>query len=345
MRLPLPPTLAAVTAKQLRCTYTKTREFSPDLYGYAILLVAYGAEHPLPMDFLVKAAILHPETRSGEMFQALLAKGFLRFEDRFVYLDLRKFTQIGIKVPSASKTKEAIREAIQSLQVDEIPRLQEVLKSYNKARKKLCDTQGEQFHGDYMLSGSDRVRSLHNVQKFLDGLGVTPTDYTAYFYAMFCAGGWRRVPSLHRCLGPSAADAWMNNRDEALEMLGSESLSVRTLSEVSSPWRDLNPKTEETKKKLISTGLPAICISRIQELNGYHPRSEVCISCSKAEDCRRVLVTLCDGVLPRPDLLFAVRRGEVSLDDLFSSVPVNGQPLNPMRPPWRMIKQTATVPA
>lgn len=115
------------------------------------------------------------------------------------------------------------------------------------------------------------------------------TEYYLYFYCLSEAYQWNRVWSLPSCVSGKALDIWTNNADRIRNDLIKEQMNKENTVKSISIWVDKFDYIEDRKAIYINNKQEDVCFNNPDQTFGYHPKSEICKSCSLKEQCGKRL--------------------------------------------------------
>lgn len=163
----------------------------------------------------------------------------------------------------------------------DIQKVTKLLQAYNSVRDTLYSRKDPAIHANPVSQKPSMYKHYNNMIKFFEDNRIE--DWHEYFYVLFASLNWKFVWSLKSAYGPRAFDMYQNN----LFKFKSEVLDIKEpeVKEIDR-WTQIFTHIEDIKRRLITQHKEKICLSRIEDYLGYHPKSLVCQGCGLQEECK-----------------------------------------------------------
>lgn len=171
-----------------------------------------------------------------------------------------------------------------------------ILNCYNDIREYFYKRKGETFVHARLVYGGTIQRDCVKTAVYCRDHKID--DEELFVFTTFRHFGWNYCPPLKMLHGQEAITIYDNEKDAARRDLADWKSSVQRDRDLKrskdtgtrkSPYRDMFSGIEKTKDILLNQGKEEACMSQLNSLFGYHPKSAVCAKCTLATKCCEAL--------------------------------------------------------
>lgn len=182
---------------------------------------------------------------------------------------------------------------------------EKLLEAYNLHRMRCAATKKRLAAGEFIRSFVLKPDRAAVFDEFIRWCALRGYDPPLMLYASFAARGWLWPPQIRMgdLTGSKATKIYISSRYLDGYRRHLERAAAPPGRHDFDPNIDLSPMVEARKHRLQQN--PGLCLELMLEATlGYHPKSEICLRCALAEDCKVRLEAFC-----RPIPMIKLRAG------------------------------------
>jgi len=196
-----------------------------------------------------------------------------------VTFDKIKLKRRGIYVYNKPKYKE--------VDVD-FNKLTNLLEAFNSARIKYLDRNGmNNKNRETIVAKPTTMHIYKNLIDFLQEHGIN--NWYLYFYCLYEYHEWKVAWNPRSCANEKCLQMYLTMKDKCQQIIdGKEPVKINYQT---SRWINTFDHIEKTKKRYIDSGRHQLCMKNTDDTLGYHPLSNVCLSCPIQNQCASAIYT------------------------------------------------------